>query len=235
MKPYFEDGQVTLYHGDCRDILPTIEPTDVALVLTDPPYGVNVRTDRHSAGRGRARPRPGAGAASANDFPPVYGDDAPFDPAPLLRFKRVVLFGGNHYADRLPPSASWLVWDKVDGLTSKRGVGFNDNADGELAWTSLGGPVRIYAHRWMGLVKDSERRERRLHPTQKPVSLMAQIIGQHTKPGDLVLDPYAGSGPVVRACRDLGRRCIAVEIVEAYCRVIVQRLAQLPLPLDHAS
>jgi site-specific DNA-methyltransferase (adenine-specific) len=219
--PYWSspDGRVVLYRGDCRDVLPMIAPESVALLLTDPPYGVSERTDRKAKGR--------SNAADCNDFPAVYGDNEPFDPAHLLRFPRVVLFGANHYATRLPTSATWLVWDKLDGLaTDKRSLGFNDNADCELAWTNLGGPARLVAHRWTGMIKASEKDDRRLHPTQKPVILMQRIIAEYTKPDDLIVDPYAGSGSTIVAARNLGRRVIGVEYESAYCDVIVQRMAQ---------
>lgn len=216
-EPYYQDDAVTIYHGDCREILPEI--ADVDLLLTDPPYGVSERTDRASKGRGNL--------ARANDFAPVHGDDKPFDPAHLTAFPRAVLFGANYYADQLPPSASWLVWDKLDGLvTERRVVGFDDNADVELAWTNLGGPARIVSHRWKGMVKGSERGESRVHPTQKPVALMAQIVAWKTEPGALVLDPYMGSGSTLRAAKDLGRRAIGIEIGERYCEIAARRMGQ---------
>jgi site-specific DNA-methyltransferase (adenine-specific)/modification methylase len=224
MKPYCDDGQVTLYHGDCRDMLSLLDPTSVDLLLTDPPYGVGERTSRRSAGRG-------GGGWQSRDFPAVHGDDEEFDPIPLTAFPRLVLFGANHYANRLPASASWLVWDKLDGLTSKRAFGFNDNADAELIWTNLGGPVRIIPHRWTGLLRASEINERRVHPTQKPVALMVWIVSQFTKSGDLVLDPYMGSGPIAKACQMTGRRYIGIEIVERYCEEAARRLQQAVLPL----
>jgi len=134
-----------------------------------------------------------------------------------------VLFGANHYAHALPPSPAWIVWDKLDGLQSSRPVGFNDNGDCELAWTNLGGPIRTFTHRWTGLLKGSEQADARVHPTQKPVALMAMILQWRTVPGDLVYDPYAGSGPVLLACEEIGRRCIAVDIDPGYCDVIVER------------
>lgn len=144
---------------------------------------------------------------------------------------KVVLWGANHYADRLPPSPSWLVWDKVDGLESGRAVGFNDQADVEMAWSNLGGPARLYRHRWMGLLKSSERDQRRLHPTQKPIALMAWIIANWTMPGDLIIEPYMGSGPALRAAKDLGRRAVGIEIEERYCEVAAKRLGQEVLAL----
>ena len=130
----------------------------------------------------------------------------------------------------------WIIWDKLDGLTtSKREVGFSDNADVEMAWTNLGGPARLLRHRWTGLLQASEIGQPRVHPTQKPVALMAQIIEWRTLPGDLVLDPYMGSGPVLRAAKDLGRRAIGIEIDERYCEIAARRLAQDVLDLWSAA
>lgn len=217
--PYYQDSAVTIYLGDCRDIMPTLPTPD--LVLTDPPYGVRERTERGKAGRGRSK----YALMEARDFPPVHGDDAAYDPTPLLAFKRVIAFGANHYADKLPPSPSWIIWDKLDGLESKRQFGFNDNGDAELAWSNLGGPVRIVPHRWMGLIRASEP-ERHWHPTQKPIALMAVLIQHYTEAGQLVLDPYMGAGSTLIAAKASGRKAIGVEIEERYCEVAVKRLAQ---------
>lgn len=227
-EPYYQDDAVTIYQGDCREILPALA-LDPALVLTDPPYGVAERTDRHSKGRdnpvgGRTNGQP---MVTARDFPPVYGDDEPFDPSHLLGFKRLVLFGANYYAERLPASPTWLVWDKLDGLTTeKRPIGLDDNADVELAWTNLGGPARLIPHRWKGLIKASERSDQRIHPTQKPIALMAQIIEWQTAPGDLILDPYMGGGSTLRAAKNIGRRAVGIEYERDYCDRAIERLAQ---------
>lgn len=212
--PYYQDESCTIYHGDCRELLPLIEPVD--LVLTDPPYGVSERTNRATNGR--------SNATASIDWLPVAGDDEPFDPTPFLAYPRVVLFGGNHFADRLPPSPSWIVWDKREGTTS------DDNADCEMAWTNLGGPARLYRHLWRGMIKASERNTRRVHPTQKPVSLMAWIIREWSSADDVILDPFMGSGTTLRAAKDLGRKAIGIEIEERYCEVAAKRLAQAVLP-----
>lgn len=228
MKPYHDEDGITIYHGDCREILSEMS-FGVDLVLTDPPYGVSEATDRKSRGR--------SGAADCNDFDLVIGDNEPFDPAPILAlFKRVILFGANYFADRLPTSPSWIVWDKLDGLTAdKRQVGFNDNADVELAWTNLGGPARLFSHRWMGMIKASEQADKRVHPTQKPVSLMAQIIEWRSEADNLILDPYMGSGSTLRAAKDRGRRAIGIEIDERYCEVAAKRLGQGSFDLRGAA
>jgi site-specific DNA-methyltransferase (adenine-specific) len=219
--PYYDRDGITIHHADCRDVLPTIDPASVDLLLTDPPYGMGWDTDYNGRGMGAL--------AQAQTYAPVAGDDTPFDPAPLLRYPRLVLFGANHYADRLPTSAGWLIWDK-----SGNGRHVNDLSDAELAWTNVTGAVRTYNHLWKGMLKDSERDAVRVHPTQKPVALMAWVLNRWTKPGDLILDPYMGSGPIARAAQLLGRRYIGIELVEDYCKAAVNRLAQPSMFTDAA-
>ncbi len=234
MTPYYEDvdSGITIFHADCREILPTINPSDVDLLLTDPPYGIGLDTAYAARRPGNVG---GRVAGGSRDHPRVKGDDKPYDPRLLLVFGRAVLFGGNHYAHLLPPSGAWIVWDKLDSLhTDKREQGFNDGADAELAWTNLGGAVRTYKHMWNGVLRKSEVGHH-VHPTQKPAALMRWIVERWTEPGDLVLDPYMGSGPVAQACNDLGRRYVGIEIEERYCETAAKRLAQGVLNLDGAT
>jgi site-specific DNA-methyltransferase (adenine-specific)/modification methylase len=218
MRPYYDDGQgIVIYHGDCRDVLPTLAPGSVDLVLTDPPYGI-----AYSPGGGGN----GWGRKTFTGDDDIAGDDRPFDPAPLLRFPRLVLFGANHYADRLPPSPSWIVWDKRDGYPSK------SFADCEMIWTNLGGPARIFRHLWDGAFRASEKGIRRVHPTQKPLVLMRWLVSEYTEPGALILDPYMGSGTTLRAAKDLGRRCIGIEVEERWCEIAATRLQQSVMALD---
>lgn len=216
MTPYYDDGRCVIYHGDCRDVLPSLAGID--LVLTDPPYGVSLNTAYRDAQRGRL--------TNANNYAPVHGDDEPFDPSHLLAYPGAVLWGANYYAHRLPPRGSWLVWDKRDGS------GYNDQADAELAWVSgvTGTVPRLFAHRWNGMIKASERDQRRVHPTQKPVALMAWCLSFFPD-ARLVCDPYMGSGPTLRACKDRGVRAIGIEIEERYCEIAAKRLSQEVLEL----
>jgi len=207
MKPYYDHGGITIYHGDCREILPSIK-ADV--MVTDPPYGIDANTRGWSAGR--------SVAGVARDWPAVRGDDEPFNPAHLLALGLpTVLWGANHYADSLPRSPSWFVWYKrTNGIE-------NDSADAELAWTNLGGPARVFHHPWMGMLRASEKGEA-YHPTQKPVVLMLWCL-RRCPDGD-VLDPYMGGGSTLRAAKDLGRKAIGIEIEERYCEIAAKRLAQ---------
>lgn len=218
MSPYYSDDHVTIYHGDCREILPTLPIPD--LVLADPPYGVGFVISEQIVGKGNKR-------ITRGGKPPVIGDDEPFDPSHLLHYPRLVLFGANHYSDKLPASGGWIVWDKTGG---GRGPD-NSFADVEMAWTTLRKTPTIYHHLWKGLVRDSEAGDKVLHPTQKPVALMALIIRDTTQPGDLVIDPYMGSGPTLRAAKDLGRKAIGIEVDERYCEIAARRMGQEVLAL----
>jgi site-specific DNA-methyltransferase (adenine-specific) len=210
MSLYYEQSGISIYLGDCRILLESLPKAQA--IVSDPPYGVSERCDRKSKGRGNL--------AECNDFPPVYGDSSPFNPWPWVSFPRCVLFGANHYAHKLPPSPTWIVWDKRCGL------GENDNADCELAWVKDAGPARVVRHYWNGMLRDSERGEPRVHPTQKPVAVMEWIISRYCKPEDVILDPYMGSGSTLVAAKNLGHKAIGVEIEERYCEEAAIRLTQ---------
>jgi len=203
LTPYYDRDGLTIYHGDCREMLGLL---DANVVVTDPPYGISHPTDYLRRGRGKL--------ARCNDYIPVFGDDRPFNPDPLLRFP-AILWGANHYSDKLPPSSGWLVWDKLrpDDL---------DQSRAELAWSSCHKGVRVFTHHWNGMMRASERGEN-YHPTQKPVALMTWAIA-FTE--GTIIDPYMGSGPVLVAAQLAGRRAIGIEIEERYCEIAVKRLAQ---------
>jgi hypothetical protein len=222
MTPYYDEDGIVIYHADCREALPELLAYETpALILTDPPYGLNHPTDYASRGR--------SSLGVKTDYAPVFGDDTGPDVLVLkecLSAAPSILWGANYYADQLPVTGSWLVWDK----RVREGVGVNDQADGELAWSNATKGVRIFRHMWNGMWRDSERGEHH-HPTQKPVSLMRWCIDK-AKPDGMVFDPYMGAGPVAVAAKNAGLPYVGVEIEEAYCEIAVQRLAQGVLPLS---
>ena len=204
MIPYYDEGGITIYHGDCREVLPTIQDA-CEVVVADPPYGINLDT--------------GGGRPGGTAYPKIYGDDEPFDPAHLLALELpTVLWGANHYASRLPESKGWIAWDKV-----KRNDIDQKQAEMELAWTNFLARPRVFRHMWMGGYRDSERGEL-YHPTQKPIALMAWLI--NLLPAGTIIDPYLGSGPVLVAAKAMGRRAIGIEMSEHYCEIAARRLAQ---------
>jgi DNA modification methylase len=207
--PYYERDGITLYCGDCREIVP--ELSFDGLVLTDPPYGISHPTDYKKRGRGAL--------ASCRDYPRVHDDDKPFDPRWLLSVgKARILWGGNYFADKLPATSGWLVWDKMRPEDL-------DQATCELAWTDCIKGVRRIRHLWNGMIREGE--DELMHPTQKPVSVMGWCLSlRWTKDFKSVLDPYAGSGTTLVAARNSGVKAVGIEIEEGYCALIVKRLAQ---------
>jgi len=207
----------TLYLGDCYNLIDQIAP-HVDALITDNPYGMGLDTQYGSGGR--------SSMASSNDYPSIYGDDSPFDPRPFLDFETSILFGVNHFCSMMPSNkGTWIVWDKLDGLTSKREFGFNDNSDFELIWCNKKGPDRIIRHRWMGAMKGSENKQKRIHPTQKPIKLMEMLINQYTEEGDVIFDPFMGVGTTGLAAIKNNRNFIGVEINSDYFRLAHERIA----------
>ena len=207
-KPYYQDDYITIYNNDCLEILPTLD--GVRSIVSDPPYGKNIVKNGNIGGEN---------ILLAGVYFPIEGDEAPFDPAHLLRFQNVILWGANYYANKLPPMSSWLIWDKKEGGNS------DDFADVEMAWSNSNSPARLYHHLWRGRIKKgSDRLLRRQHPTQKPVTLMRWCIERIKEPG-LICDPYAGSGSTLVAAKQLGLKAIGIELVEDYCKIAAARCA----------
>lgn len=204
-------GTCTLYLADFRDVLPSLG--GIAGVITDPPYGNDYRQKR-------SRDK---WVHPDNEHAPIVGNAEPFDPSSLLAFPRIILWGANWYADKLPPSGKWLVWDKREGTTP------DDGADCEMAWTNLNGPSRMYRHLWRGICRKGEenvsRGAKKLHPNQKPVALMEWCLVQAKAcRGETWLDTHMGSASLGVAC--LRRRIgyVGIEIDPAYYATSVERL-----------
>ena len=212
-KPYYEEPGIIIYHDDCKDILPHLEPVD--LVLTDPPYGIGA--DRNL----RANQQHGNAVAPSKDYGAGNWDKRPVEKELLnlaiCKGLNAIVFGGNYF--ELPPSSGWLVWDKDNGD--------NGYADCELAWTNLDKAIRKFRYRWMGMLQENmKEKEIRYHPTQKPVPVIAWAINQAPETVKTILDPFMGSGTTLRAAKDLGRKAIGIEIEEKYCEIAVKRLQQ---------
>jgi len=224
MTPYYDDGTCVIYHGDCRDVLPSCS---FDVVVTDPPYGIDLDTD-YSSLAGNAAWRARKGDYAGKSHPRVHGD-SDLDAVRWVLALDVprAMFGAHYFHHLLPNGGTWHVWDKREEL------GSNMLADAELLWASWAcGPLRIARHKWLGYMRASEVGEH-LHPTQKPVYVMRWILNM-TPPG-VVLDPFMGSGSTLRAAKDLGRRAVGIEIEERYCEIAAKRLAQEVLPFEVAS
>jgi len=155
-----------------------------------------------------------------NRYAPVIGDDSTqtavdaYNLCAALAIPVMIFWGGNYYANALPPSSCWIVWDKENT---------GNFADAELAWTNQPSAVRIFKHMWNGMVKASEHGERRVHPTQKPVALAEWCLDKYGKKGDNVLDLFGGSGSTLMAAERTGRAAFLMELSPAYCDVTCTR------------
>lgn len=212
MIPYYEHAGITIYHGDCREVLPHVK-ADV--LVTDPPYGI-----AYCGGGGGNLIHSKRTRKSER----ITGDDEPFDPAPFLRFERVALFGAQHYYDRLPPGGTFHVWDKRGDYLPVH------TADVDMVWINRKEVARKFRLVWRGLCREAEHDQRIEHPTQKPVRVMDWVLRLLGSDG-MVLDPFMGSGTTLVAAKNLGRQAIGIEIEERYCEIAAKRLAQEVMPL----
>ena len=209
-------GGQRLILGDCLEVMPTLGRVDA--VVTDPPYGIG-----YSPGGGGGGIRRKDGSRYDKRFTGkdlVIGDDQPFDPAPFIALGRpTIMWGGNHFASRLPDSKAWLIWDKRRGTTT------NDFADVEIAWSNLQTPARCLPHLWNGMLRDSEKAIPRVHATQKPIIVMEWCLG-FLPDAKTILDPFMGSGTTLVACQKLGRHGIGIEIDKDYWEIACRRVEE---------
>jgi len=203
---YYQDKDITIYHGDCLDIIPALSGVDA--VISDPPYGINYEPNRHPSKNSKWQ------IVNKEKF---KNDDKPFDPSPFLEYQKIILWGANNFADKLIPSSGWLVWHKQipDGFIASQC---------EMAYTNFLNRTFYISLLWHGLCRHAEIGEH-LHPTQKPVALMEWCIKMADFP-KIILDPFMGSGTTLRAAKNLGCHAIGIELEERYCEIAARRMAQ---------
>lgn len=219
-------GAHRLMCGDARkreDIERLLDGESVDLVLTDPPYGVKTHGSYRYSGIDGFPRRPNPKLLTET----VCGDTTTH---PTREYWAVsqditdkhIIWGGNYFADFLPPMKGWLVWYKRQSLWN--------HSDCELAWTSLHTCIHMYEQLWSGACRaGSQTLNPRpcVHPTQKPVELHARILEDFSAEGDLILDCFGGSGTTLIACEVTGRRCFMMELSPEYCDVIINRYNSL--------
>ena len=202
--PYYSDDFVTIYHGDCKEILPGLL---FDVVITDPPYGL----EGTKSPKGYGRKQQTISGDMTNDLVGWIVDFCSMSKTPIATF-----------ADALTPPFGnprrQLIWDKqMMGLSGTN-----------LPWLFSHEVCWIYGDGWDGRKRGTVLRYTRLqnpkHPTQKPIELMRDLVGCATQ--GTILDPFMGSGSTLRAAKDLGRKAIGIEIDEQYCEIAVKRLAQ---------
>jgi DNA modification methylase len=179
------------------------------MVFTDPPYGIDVGNQSQGKGGGVAK--------KINYGENEWDKSIPYEAinTALSLSDCCVLWGANYYADRLPPSSCWIVWDKDNGES--------DFADVELAWTSYKKAARLFKWKWAGMIQqDMKNKEKRVHPTQKPTAL-AEWTFKKFNAGSVIVDLFGGSGSTLIACEKTGRQARLMELDPKYCDVIVKR------------
>lgn len=221
IKPYYSHNGIEIYHADCREVLPELPQAN--LLLTDPPYGINASKGFGLSG-GRSFSGGGRGlgkrlSINVRSYDDNWDTERPaieiFD-AMLQKADDAIIWCGNFFADILPQSKHWIVWDKLQTMPTF--------SDCELAWTNVKrNSVKKVTVEWNGLIG---KERYRAHPTQKPEKLMRYCIKNYSKEGDLVLDPFMGSGTTLRAAKDMVRRAIGIEMEEKYCELAADRLRQ---------
>ncbi len=217
-----------------EDVHALVAGERVNLVLTDPPYGMKCQHKDGAIGWGNAHAIKFSSNSHqyvpARKYPKLIGDDNT-DTArlhyPIARAlcPRLIIWGGQYFADFLPVNGGWIFWDKRTGN--------NDFSNGELAWCSFGKRVRKYVQLWNGVCMGGSYRlnartnRARLHPTQKPVELHAHILEDFSQPEDIILDCFGGSGTTLIACEVTDRRCLMMELSPDYCDIIINRYKTL--------
>ena len=213
---------MNLYNKDSLEAIKLMSDNQFDLAIVDPPYGIGVGSMSYTNGVERA----GNGLAKRknyykeNDWDLKRPDKEYFDN--LIRVsKNQIIWGGNYFADLLTPTKSWIVWDKKieDKYT-------NNFADCEMAWASKG-VARMIRLMWNGMLQhDMKNKEKRIHPTQKPVKLYEWLLTKYAKEGDKILDTHLGSGSIAIACHNLGYDLTGYEIDKDYFDSAIKRIEE---------
>jgi len=193
------------------------------MVFTDPPYGIEAVQNNSIGGDKSFGKDVGGNIVKSNTYSKIIGDDTTntakdfYNMCVSLNIKNIILWGGNYFTDFLSPSRCWIVWDKE--MTG-------NFSEAEMAWTSFSkGGVKVFKHLWNGLSREGNRKEElktRVHPTQKPVGLFAEIFKRFDG-FKSIYDGFLGSGSTLIACEKTNRICYGMELDPKYCDVIVQR------------
>jgi 16S rRNA G966 N2-methylase RsmD len=217
----FEIGEHRLLCGDSTDsdqVAKLMNGQKANMVFTDPPYGISVvKNDMVGAD---------FGIAKKGQYKPIANDETKdvaeefYQTCISLGMNDFILWGGNYFTNFLPFSDGWLIWNKRAGTDIR-----NTFADGEMAWCSFHTPIRIYDQLWNGMIREGEK-EKRVHPTQKPIRMLGEIIDDHIK-GKIVYDGFLGSGSIMVASHQKQKICFGIEMSPDYCQVIVDRMKKL--------
>ena len=223
---------IELHNIDCMEYLATLEDNAFELAIVDPPYGIG-----ETAKRSKQRVCKTQSSKWKNRRAPNYGGNDEWDNSTptthyFAEIKRVsknqIIWGANHFG-MMQPSSGWVVWFK------KRFDEKNDFSDAELAYTSFKKGCRLFHMPWIGFGAVNAK-EKRIHPTQKPVKLYEWLLMNYAKEGDRILDTHLGSGSIAIACDNLGFDLVGCELDTDYFKAAQKRLqqhqSQLRIPMQ---
>jgi site-specific DNA-methyltransferase (adenine-specific) len=242
--PYYEHGGITIYHGDCLDVVASLPDETVRAVITDPPFSSGARTDAGKTVRG-AMLRGAKWEADwfSHDNMATHGFMYLMRLLGREMFRVTAVAGSGHFFIdwRMYPhlygaleSCGWLVKNLVVWDKQHFGIGSNYRNQHELIIYAEKGGLD-FGSKGVGNVLRAKRTQGEWHPTEKPVDLLEKLIGLVTVGDEIVLDPFAGSGSTLCAAKNIGRRAIGIEIEERYCEIAAKRLQQEVLPLEQPA
>jgi DNA modification methylase len=193
------------------------------MVFTDPPYWISlVKNNMVGAD---------FGVAKKWKYENIIADDTTntakdfFKSCLALWMNNYIIWWWNYFVDFLPFSDGWLIWNKRAWTEIK-----NTFADWEMAWCSFHTPIRIYNQLWNWMIREWEK-DKRVHPTQKPIKILSEIIQDHIK-WNIIYDWFLWSGSTMVASHQLKRKCYWIELSEKYCQVIIDRMKKLDPTLE---
>lgn len=210
----------TVYNCDCLELMEEMERQGIVAdwLIADPPYGIDVSNLTCFNPETKKGWKAKANYYNSKNWDTERLTKEYFD----LMFKvskNQIIFGGNYYTDILPPTKSWIIWDKRCDDKYR-----NDFADCEMAWCSTG-QARVFRYLYNGMIQGNmKQKEQRFHPTQKPVEIYTQLLNYYTKENDLILDPFMGSFTTAVACHKMQRRYIGAELDKEYFEKGTERL-----------
>jgi site-specific DNA-methyltransferase (adenine-specific) len=221
MQPDFSLDGVRAFNCDCMEFMKDIPDNFYELAIVDPPYGIGINKGGHTlAGNGNFKGgnfKVPARKYSGGEWDNFSPDKEYF--VELIRIsKNQIIWGANHFISKMPfDSSGWIVWDKDNGGSYQ--------ADCELAYTSFNKAVRKFRFRWWGLLQENMvEKEKRIHPTQKPVEIYKMVLRKYAKKGDKIFDSHGGSMSIAIACLEMGYSLDICELDNEYFEAAKKRV-----------
>jgi site-specific DNA-methyltransferase (adenine-specific) len=211
---------IRLHNGDCLEAMREMADNEFDLAIVDPPYGIGYDGNTSVHGKG----------GKSSSFQKIqhhkkksWDNQRPIEEyfTQIMRVsKNQIIWGGNYFADLLPPKKGWIYWDKK--ITNANNKNFSD---GELAWSSFDCILKKFTYDWIGFgYINNPQKEKKIHPTQKPIALYTWLLSKYAKEGDKILDTHLGSGSIAIACHNLGFDLTGYELDADYFQAAKKRL-----------